>query len=98
MYNATVTRIDKNTKEVICTFVAEVIEIDGRLQMLRGNGNQYTGYEGKIGKDKETGKEVAVYDLYLRLTYPDSEFKIVQDDCEGYKNLLKGLALPPSYR
>lgn len=101
-YNATVTEFKNGEK--YATFVAEVEEIDGRLQMLRGNGISCTGYEGKVATlkpsalaDKYPG-EVALYDLYIRESSPKSEFVIALDGCAGYKNLLSGLDLPPAYK
>lgn len=95
-YNATV--YETKNGEDWGTFVAEVHEIAGKLQMVRSNAVQCTGHEGKIGISKETGEEVAVYDLYMRLTHPDSEFRIVMDNCQGYKNRLMGMNIPPTYK
>jgi len=98
MYNATVYETRKNGQEDWGTFVAEVEEIGGKFQMLRSNACCCTGYEGKIGIEKTTGNRVAYYDLYMRLRNPDSEYQIVLDDCQGYKNKLSGLNLPPAYQ
>lgn len=95
-YNATV--YETHNGEDWGVFVAEVAEIGGKLQMLRGNGVSCTGYEGKIGRNKETGEEVAVYDFYMRLRNPESEFRIVMDNCAGYKNRLMGMGIPPTYK
>ena len=95
-YNATVH--ETKNGEDWGTFVAEVEEIGGKLQMLRSNAVSCTGYEGKIGIEKTTGNRVAYYDLYMRLTHKDSEFQIVMDNCQGYKNRLNGLSLPPAYK
>lgn len=101
-YNATVTAFRDG--EVYYTFVAEVAEIGGRLQMLRGNGVSCTGYEGKVATLKpgelatKYPGEVALYDLYLRETHPKDEFVIAVDDCAGYRNKIAGLDLPPAYK
>ena len=103
MYNATITTLRNGQRH--STFVAEVAEVGGTLQMLRGNGVSCTGYEGKIaefvaGSDlaaKYPGQR-ALYDVYLREREPGSEFRIVQDGCAGYRNLLGGLDLPPAYK
>lgn len=94
MYNATVT--ETWSDGTIGTFVAEVEMIGGKLQMLRSNALQFTGYEGKTGtlKDGELaskyGKEVAFYDVYYRESNPTKNLTIVLDNCEGYKNQFKG--------
>lgn len=95
-YNATVYEKDEQGQD-FGTFVAEVAEIGGKIQMLRSNFLQYTGYEGKVGTLKDTGREVAIYDLYIHQRFPDHSFTIVQDNCEGYKNRLSGMSLPPAY-
>ena len=81
-YNATVTRIDPDTGEVIGCFLAEV---DDAGRMLRSNWLQFTGVEG-------TPK----YDAYLRRM--GAEFRVARDGGEGYRRRLLGLALPPAYR
>lgn len=102
MYNATV--YTTRNGQPWGTFVAEVAMIGGTLQMLRGNGVSCTGYEGKVAEFKpgtdlaaKYPGERALYDVFLREREPDSEFRIVLDDCAGYKNLLGGLNLPPAY-
>lgn len=95
-YNATV--YETKNGEDWGVFVAEVEEIGGKLQMLRSNAVSCTGYEGKVSTLKDTQEPVAVYDLYMRLSHKDSEFKIVLDNCQGYKNRLSGLNLPPAYK
>lgn len=102
-YNATITEMRDG--ERWATFVAEVEEIDGTLQMLRGNGVSCTGYEGKIAvlkadnplAAKYPGRR-ALYDIYLRETNPKITFEIALDGCAGYRNLLGGLNLPPAYK
>lgn len=103
MYNATVTELKNG--EVYCTFVAEVAEIGGRLQMLRGNGVSCTGYEGKTATLKAGSElaakypgEVALYDVYLRESSPSVTFEIALDDCAGYQNLINRMGLPPTYK
>ncbi len=98
-YNATVEEFkDEQPRGV---FVAEVREINGRLQMLRSNSLQCTGYEGKTFReaDPERGFKAgdACYDWYLRHHRAGSEFRITVDNCEGYKRRLQGLNLPPAY-
>lgn len=98
MYNATIYEYDENGKPY-STFVAEVAEIGGELQMLRSNSIQFTGYEGKTSISQETGKEIALYQLYLQLRLPAGHtLQIVKDNCRGYKQVLSGLALPPAYK
>lgn len=97
MYNATVYEYDENGKPW-GTFVAEVQEIGGELQMLRSNAVSCTGYEGKIGISRETGKEIALYHLYMQLSAHGHSYTIVMDNCAGYKNRLSGLNLPPAYK
>lgn len=87
-YNATV--YEYRDGKHISTFVAEVNE---KGEMLRSNALQYTGYEGKYLKDGR-----AAYDVYFRSLLPNSEFKIVNDNCEGYKRKIMGLAVPPTYK
>jgi hypothetical protein len=81
-YNATVYCIDPRTGQEIGVFVAEVND-EGR--MLRSNAVQFTGLEG-----------TPRYDTYLRRT--GHQFRIVRDDCRGYRRRLLGLDLPPNYR
>lgn len=80
-YNASV--YQKMEKGGSGVFVAEVNE-NGK--MLRSNWIQFTGFEG-------TEK----YDEYIRARFPGDQFAIVKDNCQGYKNSLRGLALPPTY-
>lgn len=93
MYNATV--IETWSDGTIGYFVAEVTMINGKLQMLRSNALQCTGYEGKIGTLKagelstKYGSEVAFYDVYYRESNPTKTLQIVLDNCEGYKNQFK---------
>lgn len=103
-YNATVKQIYPSG--AVGTFVAHVIELGGRLQMTRSNAVQFTRYDDMIGKlpadselaAKYTGDEVALYDIYMRETHPGSTFEIDLDNCEGYRNAISGLALPPAYK
>ena len=92
-YNATV--YETKGKENWGVFVAEVMELNGRPQMIRGNGVQCTGYEGRTitadipELDASAGD--AAYDVYLRAMNQDSEYRIVEDNCAGYKHELTGL-------
>lgn len=94
MYNATVT--ETWSDGTVGTFVAEVAMINGKLQMLRSNALQCTGYEGKTGTLKagsladKYGYEVAFYDVYYRESNPTKKLEIVLDNCEGYRNQFKG--------
>ncbi|HZU01575.1 MAG TPA: hypothetical protein VFA10_18040 [Ktedonobacteraceae bacterium] len=81
-YNATVYQSENGI--VSGTFLAEVND-EGK--MLRSNWIQFTKYDG-----------TDVYDLYLRMRFEKSEFTIVRDGGQGYKNKLMGLALPPAYQ
>ena len=63
------------------TFLAEVNEAG---KMLRSNWIQFTQYDG-----------TDIYDMYIRMSHEKSEFTIVRDNGQGYKNRLMGLALPP---
>ena len=81
-YNATVTRIDPDTGDVIGCFLAEV---DAAGKMLRSNWLQFTGLEGTLR-----------YDQYVRRM--GAEFRVVRDGGAGYRRRLLGLALPPAYR
>lgn len=111
-YNATVyeyfheTNQDETSHEpqVIGVFVCHAEEINGQIQITRSNGVQFTGYEDKIVSLKvdderfgKAGDPVAMYDFYMRLRSPRSEFKILMDNCEGYRLALCG-ARPPAFR
>jgi hypothetical protein len=105
-YNATVYGYDADGQQ-ISTSVCHAIERNGRLQMFAANGLQCTGYEGKVFSKDEPNLGVkkgdAVYDWYYRQREIGSDrlivrIEIVLDDCEGYKNRIKGLALPPAYK
>ena len=96
MYNATVYTLNENGKRE-SAFVAEVIKIDGKIQMLRGNALQCTGFEGKVGvlkagvlSEKYGNKEVALYHVYYCERHPQDVLEIVQDDCAGYRNFFSG--------
>jgi len=80
-YNATVLRLDPVTGAELSCFVAEV---DEQGRMLRSNAFQFTGLEGSPR-----------YDGYLRRC--GHQFRIVKDDCLGYRQRLLGLQLPPGY-
>ena len=99
-YNATV--YQRYSSGALGTFVAHVETINDRLQMLRSNSLQCTGMEDKFLSEDipQLGglKGDAAYDVYIRSTAKDSEFVIVLDDCQGYKDRLLGLALPPEYQ
>lgn len=100
-YNATVYQTWKDSPGR-GTFVASVQMMNDRLQMLRSNSIQCTGYEDKIATkdDDELGIRAgdAIYDWYIRYRNPDHIYEIAMDDCEGYKNRLRGLGLPPAYK
>ena len=81
-YNATV--YSKINGKVVGTFIAQVND-EGK--MLRSNWVQGTRYDG-----------TDIYDMYLRLRFPNEEFEIVQDGGQGYRDRLSGLALPPAYK
>jgi hypothetical protein len=81
-YNATVYRYDRNTGEEIGIFVAEVNDAG---QMLRSSAVQFTGLEGSPR-----------YDAYLRRT--GDRFRIVRDGCQGFRDRLHRLNLPPRYQ
>lgn len=81
-YNATV--YEYRDEKPYGVFVAEV---NNAGKMLRSNSVQCTGLEGNER-----------YDEYFKKVHPDSTFKIVMDDCDGYKQRLRGLALPPTYK
>lgn len=93
MYNATV--IETWSNGTIGHFVAEVIEINGKLQMLRSNALQCTGYEGKTGTLKagelanKYGSEVAFYHVYFMESNPTKTYQIVLDNCQLYKDQFK---------
>jgi len=96
-YNATV-YASKDGKPYY-TGVAEVREIGGRLQMLRGNGVTCTGYEGRTSNLLSAdGNETALYDYYRRQSEPDVEFKFVLDNCAGYNARINRMGLPPAYK
>lgn len=82
-YNATVWESWDGLTDV-AVFVAEV---DAAGRMLRSNAVQCTGLEGSPR-----------YDEYLRQRYPDRSFRVVRDNCAGYRARIAGLALPPAYR
>ena len=67
-YNATVSRIDPDTVEVLGCFLAEV---DDAGLILRSNWLQFTGLEG-----------TTAYDQYIRRM--GAEFRIDRDGGEGY--------------
>jgi len=81
-YNATVYHYRDG--EHYSTFVAEV---DGQGVMLASNAVQCTGLEGS-----------PAYDAYVRsAAFADGELRVVADGTEGYRKVLRGLALPPAY-
>jgi hypothetical protein len=105
-YNATVYEYDADGQQ-LSTGVCHAIERNGRLQMFAATGVQCTGYEGKAFQKDEPDLGVkagdAVYDYYYRQTQigPDRlivRIEIVLDNCKGYKNRIKELALPPAYK
>ena len=82
MYNATVYRYRDG--EHYSTFVAEV---DSAGRMVRSNAVQCTGREGS-----------AAYDAYVRgVAFAGDALQVVADGGEGYRAVLRGLALPPAY-
>jgi hypothetical protein len=80
-YNATVHQSIDG--KAIGTFLAEV---NAEGKMLRSNWIQFTKYDG-----------TDIYDMYIRMSHEKSEFTIVLDGGQGYKNRLMGLMLPPEY-
>lgn len=83
-YNATVYRVDAQGREV-SAFTAEVTPAG---VMLRSNAVQCTGLEG-----------TEAYDAYVRSNAFDGyTLRIEQDGCAGYRNRLRGLMLPATYR
>ena len=98
-YNATVNTFRDGEKWG--TFVAQVAEINGRLQMLSANSIQCTGFENRLLKADvpETGGKAgdAAYDIYYRNRFPDLTLHIDLDGCEGYRNALRGLDIPSTY-
>ena len=90
-YNATVYTIEGG-RRVSC-FVADVQEINGRLQMKRSNALQCTGFEDRVVKqaDPELGCQPgdAAYDVYYRHRMVEgTALEIVQDNCQGYREFL----------
>lgn len=82
-YNATVYRY--RSGEHYSTFVAEATA-DGVL--LRSNAVQCTGHEGS-----------EAYDAYVRRNaFAGDALRVVLDGGDGYRKVLRGLALPPAYR
>lgn len=71
-YNASV--FCKVNGKLSGVFCAEVNECG---KMLRSNFAQCTGYEGS-----------EVYDAYLRLRFPNEEYMIVLDNCQGYRSAI----------
>lgn len=95
-YNATI--YATRDGEPYYTGVCEAAMINGRLQMLRGNGVTCTGYEGKTGTLKATGEDIALYDYYRRQCEPGVEFEIVLDNCKGFQDKINAMGFPPSYK
>ena len=81
-YNATVYRSNADGRHV-STFIAEVDELGF---MLRSNSVQCSGYEG-----------TREYDAYLHRTHPGDSFTVYHDSGQGYRDVLRGLVLPPAY-
>src|SRR5262245_21596282 len=77
-YNATVYKYDPLTGEEVGVFAAEV---DEQGKMLRSNWILFSRLEG-----------TPRYDAYLRRT--NYRFRVVRDDCAGYRRRLLG----PAYR
>jgi hypothetical protein len=71
-YNASV--FCKVNGKLSGVFCAEVNE---HGKMLRSNFAQCTGYEG-----------TEAYDTYLRLRFPNEEYVILLDNCQGYKSAI----------
>jgi hypothetical protein len=98
-YNATVRTYRDG--ELWGTFVAEAVELNGRLQMLRANSIQFTGFENRLLKADvpEMGGKAgdAAYDVFYRNRFPDLTWPIEMDGGEGYRQALRGLALLPTY-
>jgi hypothetical protein len=83
MYNATVYRYDTNGKHV-STFTAQATPAG---VLLRSNAVQCTGLEGS-----------EAYDAYVRRNaFAGYALRVELDGCAGYRNALRGLALPPAY-
>jgi hypothetical protein len=61
-----------------------VVELNEAGKILRSNSVQCTGLEG-----------TEAYDSYLRLSH--KELEIVRDGCDGYRNVVRSLNLPPTY-
>ena len=103
-YNASVREFYLNSGEYRGVFVAEVIELNGRPQMVRSNAVQCTGYEGRIltspididGITAQAGD--SAYDFYMRAIHADLIFVILQDDCKAYRDQIGGLHIPPTYK
>lgn len=103
-YNATVYQLYYDNSEAKGTFVASVETINGKPQMLRSNSATCTGFEDKLITEDipelDAKKGDAAYHVYMKQCAKKlgSYYHIVLGDCEGYKNRLRQMALPPTYQ